>query len=396
MFREIMKNPENMFKMLRIDLKKACEEAVTELLKVELTAYLQREKYERSPAGQPRNYRNGYYRRYYTAKGIGTLNLRIPRARKGNFRSRLLHKYERYDKELEKDLCLMFLSGLSTRSISLLSKRLIGRKISHSEVSHVNKELMTGVEQWRERPLDDLKIKYMYVDGTFFEMRTEHKIEKVPMLIVVGVTHDNHKVFLNISQGDKESASTWREVFKDLKRRGLDKNLVELGIMDGLPGLEKVFEEEFSNARIQRCQFHLMANIMSKTPKSLKGKVKDEVRDIFYAPDKKKAKENYGRFLEKYHEKLPSVANCLKRNIDRALTFYAFDPDHWISIRTTNVIERVNKEFKRRTKPMEILAGEASAYRLLSFIALKMELNWRKAPLGRNNLPNLDQFTQKT
>lgn len=394
-FKEIMEQPEKMFDMLRIDLQKTCEQAVSALIQAELTHFLGREKYDRKHT-ETKNYRNGSYSREYTVKKLGTLNIKIARDRKGLFQSKLIDKYDRYDKELEKDICLMFLSGLSTRGISLISKSLIGRKISHGEVSKVNKELLTGIEAWRCRPLHDLPIKYMYIDGVNFDMRVDHKIEKLPMLVVVGVTNDNQKVFLAIQQGDKESAATWREIFKDLKTRGLHAQKIQLGIMDGLSGLEKVFQEEFINAKIQRCQVHVSRNVLCKVPKPLKKEVADGMRDIFYASSREKSKEFYDIFIKKYDDKIPSAVKSLKSNIDNCLTFYSYPEDEWISLRTTNTIERVNKEFKRRTKPMEILAGEESAYRLLCFVAVKMELNWRSAPVGRNNLPILDKFTQKS
>jgi transposase-like protein len=166
--------------------------------------------------------------------------------------------------------------------------------------------------------------------------------------------------------------------------------------MDGLPGLEKVFGEEFINAKIQRCQVHAARNVLCKVPKSLKKDVADNLRDVFYASSREKAKTNYHSFIEKYQETIPLAVKSLKNNIDNCLTFYSFPEEEWISLRTSNTIERVNKEFKRRIKPMEILAGEESAYRLLSFVALRMELNWRSAPVGRNNLPSLEKFTHKT
>jgi putative transposase len=397
MFKEIMKQPEKMFEMLRIDLKSTCEAAIAELIKAELTDYLGRERYSRAKNNKrKKNYRNGSYLRKYTVKNLGTLDLKIARDRNGTFQSKMIDKYDRYEKVLEKDICLMFLSGLSTRGISMISKTLIGRKISHSEVSNVNKELLRGIEAWRTRSLHDIPIKYMYIDGVNFDMRVDRKVEKLPMLIVVGVTTENQKIFLAIQQGDKESASTWREVFKDLKLRGLAAHKVQLGIMDGLPGLEKVFGEEFMNAKIQRCQVHVARNVLCKVPKSLKKDVADRLRDVFYASSREKAKINFHLFIEKYEETIPSAVKSLKNNIDNCLTFYSFPEEEWISLRTSNTIERVNKEFKRRTKPMEILAGEESAYRLLSFVALKMELNWRSAPVGRNNLPSLDKFTHKS
>jgi putative transposase len=398
-FKEIMSEPSKMFDLLRIDLKSICEQTLGELIKSELTQFLGREKYCRfsfSPNGQAKNYRNGYYTRSYTVKNIGNLKVQVSRDRLGKFNSGIINKYERYEKSLEKDLALMFLSGLSTRGISLISQSLIGRKISPAEVSRVNEKLLTGIEAWRERSLHDFKIKYIFVDGVNFDMRVEKSIEKVPMLIAIGVTESNQRLFLCIQQGDKDSATTWREIFKDIKNRGLAYNRVQLGIMDGLPGLEKVFKEEFPNSKVQRCQVHVARNVLTKVPRKMKGVVADRLRDIFYASKKERAIEHYRAFLTDYEKITPSAVKSLKNSIEACLTFFSYPSEEWRSLRTTNCIERVNKEFKRRTKPMEILAGEKSAYRLLCFIALKMELNWRSAPFGKENLPAIEKFTQNT
>lgn len=396
-FKQILEKPESIFELMRIDIKDICERALSDMIRMELEHFLGREKYKRQSCDvENRNYYNGSYERKYTVKNLGELNVKVARDRKGEFQTGILEKYKRYESTLENDIVLMFLNGLSTRSISLISKKLLGRKISASEVSHCNKELLTGIDAWRQRDLSTLDIKYMYIDGVNFHMRVDKNIQILPMLVIIGVTYSNQKVFLTIQQGDKESASTWREVFKDLKKRGLNKDLIQLGIMDGLKGLETVFKQEFHNAKVQRCQVHIDRNVLTKVPKKLKQEVADKLRDIFYAKSKSKAMENYKSFVSRYQDKIPSAVKSLTNSIDSALTFYAFPEDEWISLRTTNLIERVNKEFKRRTKPMEILAGEESAYRLLCFIALKMELNWRHAPLGRNNLPVLKKFTQKT
>jgi putative transposase len=395
-FKEIMEDPGRLFELIQIDLKAIAERTLGELLKCELTFWLGREPYQRG-AEESVNYRNGFTSKKYTVKNVGELNLKIPRDRKGEFSSKLVKKYERYDKRLESDIAVLFLSGLSTRGIELISKSLLGRRISKSEVSAVNAELLSGIDAWRVRPLHDYKIKYMYVDGVNFHMRLCRQVEIIPMLVVIGVGYDNRKVFLTIQQGDKESATTWREVFKDLKTRGLSKDLVQLGVMDGLPGLMNVFREEFPNARIQRCQVHVARNVLCKVPKKLKPQVADSLRDIFYASSRTKAMAAYEGFVSKYEAVVPSAVKCLGNVIDECLTFYSFPEEEWISIRTTNVIERVNKEFKRRTKPMETLAGEASAYRLLCFVALKLEMSWRAVPINKNNrLPSLNKFTQNT
>ncbi|PXF55799.1 MAG: IS256 family transposase, partial [Deltaproteobacteria bacterium] len=165
-----------------------------------------------------------------------------------------------------------------------------------------------------------------------------------------------------------------------------------LGIMDGLPGLEAVFKQEFPSAKVQRCQVHVARNVLAKVPKKLKKEVADDLRSIFYASSRKKWKDT-----------ILSAVSCLERSINACLTFFSFPEEEWISLRTTNIIERLNKEFKRRTKPMEILAGETACYRLLAFISLRMELHWRSNPIGkvRNNLPfhkelAYEKFTQKS
>jgi putative transposase len=214
-------------------------------------------------------------------------------------------------------------------------------------------------------------------------------VEKVPVLVVIGVTEEGHRTILAVQSGDKESASSWRELFKDIKRRGLDASRVVLGVMDGLPGLERVFAEEFTNAKVQRCQIHVARNVLAKVPRKLKKTVSDEVRSIFYASSKSKALGFFEQFKNRWSNELPSAVKCLENSLDASLTYLQFPEEEWICLRTTNVIERVNKEFKRRTKPMEIVAGERACYTLLAFVCLRMELRWRSKPIGNvaKNLP---------
>lgn len=398
---EIRQQPEGLFEMIRTNVQETVGQYLSGLMETELTGFLGRERYERVEGEG--NHRNGSYGRNFTLKGIGEVSVQVPRDRKGAFRTEVLPRGKQYEDVLREDLCTMFLAGVSTRTLSILSERLIGRKISPMEVSNAGKELTEAVEAWRERDLSKEPIKYLYVDGTLFSMRIDGSVEKVPVLVVIGVTLGGHRTVLAVQAGDKESASTWRELFKDIKRRGLDSSQVVLGIMDGLPGLEKVFLEEFSNARVQRCQVHVARNILAKVPKKLKKTVADEVRSIFYASSKKKALSFFEQFKDRWEQELPSAVKCLENALQSCLTYLQFPEEEWLCLRTTNVIERVNKEFKRRTKPMEILAGERSCYTLLAFVCLKMELHWRSKPIGKvaPNLPFIrslanSNFTQKS
>jgi putative transposase len=400
-FKEIQEQPENIFKMIRVEIRENVGQYLSKLMDMERTQFLGRERYEHGQGEV--NHRNGSYPRNFTLKGIGEVQVEVPRDRKGEFETQVIPRSKRYEDELRQDLSLMFLTGMSTRTLSMMSERLIGRKISASEVSNANKELIGAVEKWRTRDLSGEPIKYVFLDGVNFDMRIDGSIEKVPVLVAIGVTETGHKRVLGFQAGDKESALTWREFFKDLKKRGLKGSNMVLGVMDGLPGLEKVFREEFPKAKVQRCQVHVASNVLAKVPRKLKKAVADDMRSIFYASSKKKAMEFFDIFKERWQRDLPSAVKCLENSLEACLTFFICPDEEWISLRTTNIIERLNKEFKRRTKPMEILAGENACYTLLAFICLKMELHWKSNPIGkvRKNLPFFQKlaekkFTQKT
>jgi putative transposase len=400
-FKEIQEQPEQLYEMIRTDIRKTIGQYLSGLMDAELTHFLGRKPYERLEGDV--NHRNGSYGRNFTLKGIGEVDINVPRDRRGNFKTHVIPCGKRYEDALRQDICLMFLTGISTRSLSMISKKLIGRKISAGEVSNVNNELIEAAEKWRTRDLSETSFKYIFVDGVCFDMRIGKSIESVPVLVAIGVKKTGQKLVLGLQAGDKESASNWREFFKDLKNRGLNSQEVTLGIMDGLPGLERVFKEEFTNASVQRCQVHVARNVLAKVPKKFKKAVADDLRSIFYASSKKKAREFFDKFTDKWKKDLPSAVKCLDTSIDACLTFFKFPEEEWISLRTTNIIERLNKEFKRRTKSMEIVAGERACYTLLTFICLKMELHWRSNPIGKvhNNLPSFkksafNNFTQLT
>lgn len=401
-FKGIQEQPEQLYEMIRADIRETIGQYLSGLMEAELTHFLGRKCYERLQEDVV-NHRNGSYGRNFTLKGIGEVDLQVPRDRKGNFKTHVIPRGKRYEDTIRQDLCLMFLTGISTRSLSMISKRLIGRKISAGEVSNVNKQLIEAAEEWRTRDLSQESIKYMFLDGVCFDMRIGKSIESVPVLVAIGIKKTGQKLVLGLQAGDKESASNWREFFKDLKNRGFTFQEVTLGIMDGLPGLERVFKEEFTNAKVQRCQVHVARNVLAKVPKKFKKAVADDIRSIFYASSKEKARGFFDQFTDRWEKDLPSAVKCLDTSIDACLTFFNFPEEEWISLRTTNIIERLNKEFKRRTKSMEIVAGERACYTLLTFICLKMELHWRSNPIGkvRNNLPffkesAFNNFTQLT
>jgi len=318
LIKEIQKEPAKIFEMATMDVQKDVGKYLTNLMKAELTHFLGREEYERIAGGT--NHRNGSYPRNFCIKGIGEVDVQVPRDRKGEYQTRVLPRGRQYESRIAEDLSLMYLTGISTRTLSMLSRRLIGRRISHGEISKVNAELSEAIEKWRNRDLSVEKIKYLFVDGVIFKMRIGGSIENVPVLIGIGVTEEGIKLVVGMQSGDKESAANWREFFKDLKARGLNGSGVRLGVMDGLSGLKKVFKEEFPKAKVQRCQVHVARNVIAKVPRKLKKEVADDLRSIFYASTKEKADIFYKQFREKWNKEIPSAVKSLEQSIDSCLT----------------------------------------------------------------------------
>ena len=395
LIKEIQQQPGKILEMMKTDVPKVIGNYLSEVMQVELTRFLGRQPYERIDTAEP-NHRNGSYSRSFTLKKMGEVAVKVPRDRQGKYQTQVIPKSKQYEDELRQDIAMLFLGGISTRTLALISHRLIGRKISSGEVSRCSQELVTAIENWRNRNLSLMPFKYLFCDGVYFEMRVARSIEKVSVLVVIGVAEDGQKQVIGLQSGDKESAASWRELFKDLKSRGLESQTITLGVMDGLAGLEKVFREEFPQSKVQRCQVHMARNVLAKVPQKLKQKVADDMRSIFYASSREKALEFSTQFGERWQKEVPSAVKCFKNSLDSCLTFFDFPEEEWISLRTSNVIERLNKEFRRRTRPMEIVAGEHACYTLLAFISIRMEIYWKSNPVGKvhYNLPSLRKLIE--
>ena len=205
-FKDIQEKPERIFEMIRVEISENVGHYLSKLMDLERTRFLERERYEHSQGDV--NHRNGSYDRNFTLKGIGEVQVEVPRDRKGEFKTKVIPRSKRYENELRQDLSLMFLTGVSTRALAMISTRLVGRKISPGEVSNANKELIEAVEKWRTRDLSEESVRYVFLDGVNFDMRIDGTIEKVPVLVAIGVLETGHKLVLGIQAGDKESAPT--------------------------------------------------------------------------------------------------------------------------------------------------------------------------------------------
>jgi len=358
----------------------AVGETLQRVLDAEIELHLNEEK-------NPANKRNGYRSRTYGFKGLGTLTVRVPRDRKGTFESRIVLPNRRYDQATERDLALLHLAGISTRMLSILSGRVLGTKVSAMEVSNSIALLVPNAKAFLKRPLGERKWSYLYVDGTFFSVKRT-TTEKEPVLVVLGVDEHGFKSVLAMVVGDKDSKDAWRMVFRELKERGLDGSTVKLGIMDGLPGLESVFKEEFIQAQVARCWVHKARNVLPHVPKRYQAAFIEAWDQVQYAASGATAREAFGLLKEKWARECDEAVACMEKDLGALLVHYEFPPKHWDALRTTNPIERVNKEFKRRSKSMEQM-GPNGLTTLLAFTALKLEFGWMQVSIAASNLEHL-------
>jgi putative transposase len=334
------------------------------------------------------NKRNGYTKRSFAIKGIGEVSVKVPRDRKGAFESKIVPPSRRYDEAIERDIALLNLAGLSTRTLALVSKRVLGVEVSAQEVSNSMATILPAAKKFLERPLDTRRWVYLYVDGTNFSVRRT-TVAKEPTLVVLGVDDAGHKSILAMVQGDKDSRGAWEMVFARLKERGLDASAVELGVMDGLPGLAAAFREAFPKARVQRCWVHKARNVFPLVPRRYQVAFKKSWDTVQYATSREAAQTAYEALKTLWGAPCDDAVSSLERDLEALLTHYDFPQAHWDALRTTNPIERINKEFKRRTKSMEQMSVD-TLRAMLVFTALRLEFGWIKTPITAANLAHLN------
>jgi putative transposase len=333
------------------------------------------------------NKRNGYVRRSYGIKGVGVVSLRVPRDRQARFSTNVVPARRRYDEATERDLALLNLAGLSTRMLSQVSRSVLGVRVSPQEVSSSMQAIVPAAKRFLERPLGDRQWIYLYVDGTNFRVRRT-TVDREPTLVVLGVDDTGRKSVLAMVQGDKDNRRAWEAVFAELKARGLDPTQVSFGVMDGLPGLEDAFLEAFPRARTGRCWVHKARNVLSRVPRRYQAAFQADWDAVQYADNRAAAEAGFASLKANWMSTAGDAVACMEKDLASLLAHYDFPPEHWDALRTTNPIERVNKEFKRRSKAMEVVGADGLKV-LLAFTALKLEFGWAQTPITSGKLRKL-------
>ena len=352
-----------------------------------MEAFVNASRYQRTPERQ--DYRNGTYERDLgTSMGI-IEDLPVPRTRHG-FRTELFERYQRRQGELDEAICEMFVGGMSMAKVGDVLETLSSSSLSASAVSRIFHTLEEEFETWKKRPLQSHYL-YVFADGTYFSVIYNGQGEKMPILAVIGIDPEGKRDILGFTTGDRENQKAWEDLLENLKERGVQQ--IDLRITDGGKAMINAIESKFSASKRQRCMKHKMENVLGYIPKKQQEAVRPELRAIFYQANHQKAEQTAAAFVAKYQPLYPTALECLQRDLESCLTFYDFPESHWRFIRTSNAIERLFEEVKKRSHKMAAaFCNEDSC--LLLFYAVIRSLKLRRIsipaqdPLPLQNLHN--------
>ena len=344
---------------------------MNEAMRMERQKYLGVAPYQRSSKRQ--GHANGF--KPHTAKTrVGEITLAVPQVREGGFFPQALEKGLRSERALTLALAEMYVQGVSTRDVTAIIEKLCGSSVSSSQVSRATQQLDETLTAWRQRPLGE--IVYLYLDARYERVRRDGQICDAAILIAIGVDANGYRRVLGVSVSLGEHEVHWRTFMQSLVERGLRS--VQLIVSDSHAGLKAARQAVFGGVPWQRCQFHLQQNAQAYVPrKEMQAEVAADIRTIFNAPDRATADQYLARMVQKYAKTASKLADWLEKNIPEGLTVFAFPAEHQRRLRTTNGVERLNREIDRRTTVVSIFPNEAACLRLISAILVETDEAWQ-------------------
>ena len=352
-------------------LREVVERAVQQILEAEMTEHVGAAPYERveGRTGQ----RNGYKPRALRTR-VGTLNLLVPQDRQGTFSTRLFSRYQRNEKALILALMEMYVQGVSTRKVKEVTEELCGSTFSKSLVSSLAGSLDSELEAWRKRRLEAQAYPYLFVDARYEKVRVDGRVVSQGVLVVSGVRDDGFREILAVEVSDTESEATYQDLFRSLKARGLKG--VELVVSDDHGGLKAAIARHFQGVTYQRCQVHYARNLLGMVGYTKRKELAEGLRGVFAAPSREVAVRLASELAVRWRGSHPRVAEHLEEHIEECLTCLAFPDSHRRRIRTTNGLERLNQEIKRRTRVVRIFPNREACLRLVTALAVEQSEEW--------------------
>jgi transposase-like protein len=343
---------------------------LNEVMKLERAQALGASPYERSE--QRRGYANGFKPKTVQTR-MGALELQVPQARGIDFYPASLEKGVRSERALKLAVAEMYVQGVSTRKVAAITEQLCGTQISSAQVSRAAAALDAELKAWRDRPLGETP--YLILDARYEKVRHGGSVVSCAVLVAIGIDARGHRSILGTSVSLSEAEPHWRDFLASLQARGLHG--VRMIVSDAHAGLKEALAARFSGVPWQRCQFHLAQNAMAYVPRvAMRKEVGASLRAIFDAPDRPEAERQLELAVKRYRTTAPKLAEWLEANVPEGLTVFALPPSHRRRLRTTNMLERINREIKRRTRVATLFPNEASALRLVSAVLMEISEEW--------------------
>jgi transposase-like protein len=352
-------------------LRGVVQGALQAILEAEMTAPLGAAPYERGPGRT--GYRNGHKPRSLATR-VGTLELRVPQDREGTFSTELFARYQRSEQALVLGLMEMYLQGVSTRKVTAITEELCGTSFSKSQVSALAGRLDADLAAWRSRPLTAAAYPYLTIDARYEHVRVDGRVVSQGVLVASGVRADGRREVLAVEVADTESEATYQELFRSVKARGLRG--VVLVTSDDHAGLRAAIARHFQGAGWQRCQVHFARNAQGMVGSKHRARLADDLRTIFAAPDATQARARARECAERWRRSHPAVAAKLEEGLEDCLACYEAPAAHRARVRTTNGLERLNQELKRRTRVVRIFPNRAALLRLVTALAMEQSEEW--------------------
>jgi transposase-like protein len=344
---------------------------INNAMQVERSKYLQAGQYERTE--DRKGHANGYKPKTMKTR-VGEITFAVPQVREGGFYPSALEKGLRSERALTITLAEMYVKGVSTRKVKAITEQLCGVEVSATQVSRATAQLDEVLQEWRERPLG--KINYLYVDARYERVREAGQVRDAAVLVATGITPEGERQVLGVSVSLSEHEIHWKAFLKSLKDRGLTGT--KLIISDDHVGLGAARRAVFGSIPWQRCQFHLQQNAGAYLPRqSMRMEVAADIRSMFTAPDRKTAEGLLQAAIQKYAVSAPRLSAWMEENLAEGFTVFDFPLEHRRSIRTTNSLERVNREIRRRTRVVGVFPNEASCLRLVSALLMEISEEWQ-------------------
>jgi transposase-like protein len=354
-------------------LRRLIQQVVQEVLEAEMGEVVGAQKSERTP--DRLGYRSGYYHRTLMTR-VGKLELRVPQDRQGRFRTEVFERYQRSEKALVGALAEMYVQGVSTRKVKAITEELCGHEFSASTISRINQSLDEELQKFASRQFDE-EYPYVILDARYEKVREEGVIRSQAVLVAIGINWDGRRCVLAVELANRESQSSWKQFLEGLRKRGLSGVLFV--VSDDHVGLRTAIGEVMPEAAWQRCYVHFLRNALDYLPRKADDDCLMELRWIYDRRNLEEARRDLTAWLAKWGNCYPKLCAWVEQNIEETLTFYRLPSQHHKHMKSTNLLERLNEELKRRTLVVRIFPNGASCLRLIRALAVEMHENWIEA-----------------